>query len=66
MPAAEHTGRPAEQTSRALLASVRKPADLDRLTSEDLVALAAEIRRHLVASVARTGGHLVPTSVSSS
>ena len=60
MPAAEHTGRPAEQTSRALLASVRKPADLDRLTSEDLVALAAEIRRHLVVSVARTGGHLGP------
>lgn len=60
MPAAEHTGRPAEQTGRALLASVRKPADLDRLTSEDLVALAAEIRRHLVASVARTGGHLGP------
>ena len=60
MPAAEHTGRPAEQISRALLASVRKPADLDRLTSEDLVALAAEIRRHLVASVARTGGHLGP------
>ncbi|WP_455189490.1 1-deoxy-D-xylulose-5-phosphate synthase [Actinomyces naeslundii] len=60
MPAAEHTGRPAEQTSRALLTSVRKPADLDRLTSEDLVALAAEIRRHLVASVARTGGHLGP------
>jgi len=60
VPAAEHTGRPAEQTSRALLASVRKPADLDRLTSEDLVALAAEIRRHLVASVARTGGHLGP------
>lgn len=60
MPAAEHTGRPAEQTSRAHLASVRKPADLDRLTSEDLVALAAEIRRHLVASVARTGGHLGP------
>ena len=60
MPAAEHTGRPAEQTSRALLASVRKPADLDRLTSEDLVALPPEIRRHLVASVARTGGHLGP------
>ncbi|WP_315582800.1 1-deoxy-D-xylulose-5-phosphate synthase [Actinomyces viscosus] len=60
MPAAEHPGRPAEQTGRALLSSVRKPADLDRLTSEELVALAAEIRRHLVASVARTGGHLGP------
>ena len=60
MPAAEHPGRPAEQTGRALRSSVRKPADLDRLTSEELVALAAEIRRHLVASVARTGGHLGP------
>ena len=62
MPAAEHTGRPAKQGkgSRALLSSVRKPADLNRLTSDELVALAAEIRRHLVASVARTGGHLGP------
>ena len=60
MPAAEHTGRPAEQAGGALLPSVRKPADLNRLTSDELVALAAEIRRHLVASVARTGGHLGP------
>ena len=60
MPAAEHTGRPAEQAGGVLLPSVRKPADLNRLTSDELVALAAEIRRHLVASVARTGGHLGP------
>ena len=60
MPAAEHTGRPAEQAGGALLPSVRKPADLNRFTSDELVALAAEIRRHLVASVARTGGHLGP------
>ena len=60
MPAAEHSGRPAEQAGGALLPSVRKPADLNRLTSDELVALAAEIRRHLVASVARTGGHLGP------
>ena len=60
MPAAEHTGRPAKQVGRALLPSVRKPADLDRFTSEELVALAAEIRRCLVTSVARTGGHLGP------
>ena len=60
MPAAEHTGRPAKQVGRALLSSVRKPADLDRFTSEELVALAAEIRRCLVTSVARTGGHLGP------
>jgi len=60
VPAAEHTGRPAEQAGGALLPSVRKPADLNRFTSDELVALAAEIRRHLVASVARTGGHLGP------
>ena len=58
--AAERPGRPAGQTGRALLPCVRKPADLDRLTSEQLVTLASEIRQHLVASVARTGGHLGP------
>ena len=58
--AAERPGRPAGQTGRALLPCVRKPADLDRLTSEQLVKLASEIRQHLVASVARTGGHLGP------
>ena len=58
--AAERLGGPAGQTGKALLPSVRKPADLDRLTSEQLVTLASEIRQHLVASVARTGGHLGP------
>ena len=58
--AAERHGRPAGQAGKALLPSVRKPADLDRLTSEQLVSLASEIRQHLVASVARTGGHLGP------
>ncbi|ALD00633.1 1-deoxy-D-xylulose-5-phosphate synthase [Actinomyces sp. oral taxon 414] len=43
-----------------LLSTIRRPADLSRLTSEDLVALAAEIRRYLVAAVSRTGGHLGP------
>ena len=43
-----------------LLSSIARPGDLGRLTSEELVALAAEIRRYLVASVARTGGHLGP------
>ena len=43
-----------------LLSSVRRPGDLRRFTSEELVALAAEIRRYLVATVARTGGHLGP------
>ena len=43
-----------------LLNSIARPTDLDRLTSEDLVTLAGEIRRYLVATVARTGGHLGP------
>ena len=58
--AAERPGGPAGRTGKALLPCVRKPADLDRLTSEQLVTLASEIRQHLVASVARTGGHLGP------
>lgn len=43
-----------------LLDAVRQPGDLSRLTSEQLVALAAEIRAYLVATVSRTGGHLGP------
>ena len=58
MPAAAE--RPGGPTGKALLPCMRKPADLDRLTSEQLVMLASEIRQYLVASVARTGGHLGP------
>ncbi len=43
-----------------VLRSVRGPADLKRLGADQLPALAAEIRRELVASVSRTGGHLGP------
>jgi 1-deoxy-D-xylulose-5-phosphate synthase len=43
-----------------VLRSVRGPADLKRLGADELPALAAEIRRELVASVSRTGGHLGP------
>ena len=43
-----------------VLRSVRGPADLKRLGADQLVPLAAEIRRELVTSVARTGGHLGP------
>ena len=57
-------GGPGAQTpelpATPLLSAIRRPADLGRLTSEDLVALAAEIRRYLVAAVSRTGGHLGP------
>ena len=43
-----------------LLESVRGPADLRRLSHEDLDALAAEIRQFLVDKVTATGGHLGP------
>jgi 1-deoxy-D-xylulose-5-phosphate synthase len=43
-----------------VLRSVRGPADLKRLGTDQLPALAAEIRRELVATVSRTGGHLGP------
>src|SRR3954466_1835563 len=44
----------------SLLRRLRGPADLRRLDPREITALAAEIRRFLVATVARTGGHLGP------
>jgi 1-deoxy-D-xylulose-5-phosphate synthase len=44
----------------ALLAQVRTPADLKRLSPEVLGVLASEIRDFLVEKVSRTGGHLGP------
>ena len=43
-----------------MLRTVHGPADLRRLDPAELAALAAEIRRELVACVSRTGGHLGP------
>ena len=43
-----------------LLETIEAPADLRRLDPVQLRRLAAEIREFLVASVARTGGHLGP------
>jgi 1-deoxy-D-xylulose-5-phosphate synthase len=43
-----------------VLRSVRCPADLRGLGADQLAELAAEIRRFLVTTVARTGGHLGP------
>ena len=44
----------------SLLRSLRGPEDLRALTPDQLPTLAGEIRDTLVASVARTGGHLGP------
>jgi 1-deoxy-D-xylulose-5-phosphate synthase len=41
-----------------LLESVNSPADLKTLSCDDLVSLAAEVRRFLLATVSETGGHL--------
>ena len=43
-----------------MLRYVRGPADLKRLGPDRLAELAGEIRRFLVATVSRTGGHLGP------
>ncbi|WP_059011385.1 1-deoxy-D-xylulose-5-phosphate synthase [Streptomyces specialis] len=43
-----------------LLTRISGPRDLDRLTTEQLEELAAEIRSFLITAVARTGGHLGP------
>ena len=43
-----------------LLRSIRGPADLQRLDADQLSALAGEIRRELISTVSRTGGHLGP------
>jgi len=44
----------------SLLQSIHGPRDLDRLSQEQLVLLAAEIREFLVREVSKTGGHLGP------
>ncbi len=44
----------------SLLSNIHGPRDLDSLTPDQLVQVCAEIREHLINSVARTGGHLGP------
>jgi 1-deoxy-D-xylulose-5-phosphate synthase len=44
----------------SVLSRVSGPADLRRLSRDELTTLAAEIRDFLVSHVARTGGHLGP------
>jgi 1-deoxy-D-xylulose-5-phosphate synthase len=45
---------------RPLLSKIQSPADLKRLPSEELPALAAEVRGELVSVLSQTGGHLGP------
>ena len=43
-----------------LLESIQSPADLKRLNSEQMAALAEEIRAFLIQTLSKTGGHLGP------
>jgi 1-deoxy-D-xylulose-5-phosphate synthase len=53
------SGYPGRDACRGL-ASIGCPADLRAMPAGELPALAAEIRRELIATVTRTGGHLGP------
>ena len=44
----------------SLLSGIKSPADLKTLSSEQLVALASEIREYLIETITTTGGHLGP------
>src|SRR6195952_3788214 len=44
----------------SLLEQISGPRDLDRLSNDQLIELAGEIRRFLIAEVSKTGGHLGP------
>ncbi len=49
-----------------LLERINSPADLRTLSAAEVAALAGEIREFLIQKVSAVGGHLGPTSVSSS
>jgi 1-deoxy-D-xylulose-5-phosphate synthase len=44
-----------------ILNGIEGPADLKKLSMEDLGQLASEIRRKIIETVAKTGGHLAPS-----
>ena len=45
----------------SLLDGINSPADVKRLTSDQMKTLAEEIRAYLTQTVAKTGGHLAPS-----
>jgi 1-deoxy-D-xylulose-5-phosphate synthase len=47
-----------EQTNLAILPTLQGPSDLRGLTDDQLNGLVAEIREYIIATVAKTGGHL--------
>jgi len=49
------------ESQPALLDTIHSPADLKRLSQEEMRALAQEIRIYLTDCVSKTGGHLAPS-----
>ena len=43
-----------------LLEKINAPADLKKLSLEELTQLAAEVREKIIETVSKTGGHLAP------
>ncbi len=49
-----------DEKAYPLLERIDSPADLKKLSMEEMEQLAAEIRRRIVETVSKTGGHLAP------
>ncbi len=49
-----------EKKSASILNRINSPADIKRLSLEELTRLSAEVRGKIIETVSRTGGHLAP------
>jgi 1-deoxy-D-xylulose-5-phosphate synthase len=50
-----------EKKDYPILDTINSPADLKKLSLEELTRLAAEVRGRIIETVAKTGGHLAPS-----
>jgi 1-deoxy-D-xylulose-5-phosphate synthase len=50
-----------EKKAYPILNTINSPADLKKLSLEELTRLAAEVRGRIIETVAKTGGHLAPS-----
>ena len=53
--------QPDTKPRRTLLDGINSPADVKKLSPEQMKTLAQEIRVYLTQTVAKTGGHLAPS-----